>query len=679
MRSPRLLAALSLVASTALGTAAPLAHADAPALAPDQVGANAPYDVTVHDFRLPVRDPDMFGNPVSLDAEVLVPTGTGPFAGLLINHGYLGDKHGDGDTANAAARLGYIVLRYTSRGFGAATPPDSLPSSPPPLPTTGSDEGTKGQVDLVGDPETNDMIQAIDWLNGPDNVARLVNPTDPASAPHIWVDHIGHYGGSYGGAHDLALARYLDPVTHQNHHAIRALVPAATWTDLYDGLAPNGVLKAAYMSGFYAAGRERFDGYNNYDPEIDAGYAKMVSSTDLDGLHDTLKAHSIAGKWANVHTPIFLVQGLNDGLFDGNDAIQNYLEISKNKMADGVTPVPVHLYLGGIGHPPARSGGGNEIAHVGAEVLAFLDHYVRGIDNGIDKAPPIEFATTQYFDNPDFADGEAGILARAHAADVTPVAGKLPFGTPTTLNLCGSPTPGVGTLESAACPGALPTLLAAGTGGDPGSEPVAGHLVTTGFQDQFGQPWPSTATPVDVVNFDGAPLTADTTYAGIPTLKLSVVSDPPTTGLGGPTPPVAAFQIDPKVYDVAPDGTATLITRGAYAEQPGGGAPGVHTSSFDAFAMAWTFPTGHHLRLSLSSADIPYLRPNAAAFQVAVLPGSVVEMPGAELATLTPFGVTPPPPANVPEVPYAVLLPLAGLAVAGGVAAVARRRRTPAA
>jgi predicted acyl esterase len=104
----------------------------------------------------------------------------------------------------------------------------------------------------------------------------------------------------------------------------------------------------------------------------------------------------------------------------------------------------------------------------------------------------------------------------------------------------------------------------------------------------------------------------------------------------------------------------------------------VHTSSFDAFAMAWTFPTGHHLRLSLSSADIPYLRPNAAAFQVAVLPGSVVEMPGAELATLTPFGVTPPPPADVPEVPYAVLLPLAGLAIAGGVAA-ARRRRTPAA
>jgi predicted acyl esterase len=661
MRSPRLLAALALVASTALSAAAPLAHAET-APGDDRVGANAPYTFTTKDFRLPVSDPDMFGNKVELDARVLVPNGTGPFAGLLINHGYLGDKGGDSEIAEKAASLGYIVLRYTSRGFGAATPPvstdppKSLPPSPPTVPTiaptTGSDQGTKGQVDLVGAKETDDMVQAVGWLNKPANVP-------------IWVDHIGHYGGSYGGAHDYALAQ-------QDLPAVRALVPAATWTDLYDGLAPNGVLKATYMSGFYAAGRERFDGYNNYDPEIDAGYAKMLTSTDLDGLHSMLKDHSIAGKWSSVHTPIFLVQGLNDGLFDGNEAIQSYIELKKNLGRDR-KPLPVRLWMGGIGHPPARGGGGREGAAVGAEVLAFLDHYVREIDNGIEKAPPIEFATTQYFNNPDFAVGEAGIAARVHGAAVVPVGDRLPFGTPTTLSLCGT-GPGTGTLSAAPCPGSLPTLLAAGTGGDPTSEPVAGKVVRQGYEKQFNQPFPDLATPVDVVDFDGPALTAPTMYAGIPTLKLSVVSDPPTTGLAGPTPPVAAFQIDPKVYDVGPDGTATLITRGAYAEQPGQGAPGVHTSTFDAFAMAYTFPTGHHLRLSLSSADIPYLRPNAAPFQVAVLPGSVVEMPGAENATLTPYGVTPPPSNDVPEVPYAALLPLAGLAVAGTVLLVRRRR-----
>jgi predicted acyl esterase len=667
MRSPRLLAALVIVAATALGTAAPLAHADAPALAPDQIGANAPYTFTTRDFRLPVNDPDMFGNKVALDARVLVPNGAGPFAGLLINHGYLGDKSGDSEIAEKAASLGYIVLRYTSRGFGAATPPVSTdpptgpPSSPPPPPTVptidathGDGQGTLGQVDLVGDKETNDMVQAVAWLNKPANVP-------------IWENHIGHYGGSYGGAHDYALAQRDLP-------AVRALVPAATWTDLYDGLAPNGVLKVTYMSGFYAAGRERFDGYNNYDPEIDAGYAKMLTSTDLDGLHSMLRDHSIAGKWNTVHTPIFLVQGLNDGLFDGNEAIQSYIELKKNRGRDG-KPLPVRLWMGGIGHPPARGGGGLEGAAVGAEVLAFFDHYVREIDNGIEKAPPIEFATTQYFNNPDFAPGEAGIAARVHGAAVTPAGDKLPFGTPTTLQVCGSSTPGTGTLQTAACPDAVPALLAAGTGGDPTSEPVAGKAIREGYQNQFKQPFPNLATPVDVVNFDGPALGADTMFAGIPTLKLEVISDPPTTGVGGPTPPSAAFQIDPKVYDVDAAGKATLITRGAYAEQVGQGAPGVHTSTFDAFAMAYTFPKGHHLRLSLSSADVAYLRPNATAFQVAVLPGSVIEMPGAEKANLTPFGVTAPLDPQLPEVPYAALLPLAGIAVAG-IVLLARRRRT---
>ena len=376
------------------------------------------------------------------------------------------------------------------------------------------------------------------------------------------------------------------------------------------------------MSGFYAAGRERFDGYNNYDPEIDAGYAKMVSSTDLDGLHATLKAHSIAGKWDKIHTPIFLVQGLNDGLFDGNEAIQSYIELRKNLGRDGkpCRCISTSVASATRRHGPAvatRSRTSVPRCSRSSTTMSAAST-TASTRRRRSSSRPRSTSTT-----PTSHRGEAGITARARAANVPVVGGKLPFGTPTAWQLCGTSTPGAGTLQSAPCPAAVPTLLAAGTGGDPTSEPVAGRLITNGFQDQFKQPWPSTATPVDVVNFDGPPLAAPTTYAGIPTLKLSVVSDPPTTGLGGPTPPVAAFQIDPKVYDVAPDGTATLITRGAYAEQPGGGAPGVHTSSFDAFAMAWTFPTGHHLRLSLSSADIPYLRPNAAAFQVAVLPGSV--------------------------------------------------------
>ena len=567
-----------LAVATAVVTMAPTLGARA--AGDDRLGQNGPYTFTQRDFWIPVADPDDRGNPVQLDARLLVPDGAGPFPALLINHGYLGDKGGDGDTAAAAARNGYIVLRYSSRGFGQ----------------------TLGQVDLVGTKETHDMLTAIHWLNNPANVP-------------IWTDHIAHYGGSYGGAHDLALAAANDP-------AVKALVAAATWTDLYDGLLPNNVLKISYETGFYAAGRARTDGYNNYAKELDVMEAKVAAGVDLDGVHDLLRDHSIVGKWDRVHTPIFLIQGLNDGLFDGNSAIQNYNELKARN-------VPVRLYLGGIGHPPARASGGPEIAHLGDEVTAWMDHYVRGIDNGIDRAAPIEFAPSKYFDN--------SYLAQNHAATT------LPFGQPHGFNICPG-NPGRGTLSSSPCTGLLPTVLAAGTGGDPVSEPVVGKQLGDGWQAQFGTPFPSLATRVDVARYDSAPLAQDTLFAGIPSLRLQVISD--NAGDGAPTSGAAAYQVDPKIYDVDPDGNATLITRGAYSEAIGQGTKVKHTAAFDAFAFAWTFKAGHSIRLSLSSADFGYLRPNSAAFEVAILGGSQLLMPGSENATAPVFpALLAPPPA----------------------------------
>ena len=622
MRRLRALVALACTAPLALagGTAAAQPAAEPVVDCTRAASGVCLYDET--NFTIPVSTPDMFGDPVALDARLSTPRGPGPFAGLLINHGYLGNKGGDGDTARKAAERGYVVLRYSSRGFG----------------------NTKGQVNLVGPAETQDMVEAVGWLNSPANV------------PSIWVDHIGQYGGSYGGAHALNLAR-------RNLTAVRAVVPAATWHDLHYGLLPNNVLKIAYESGFYAAGRLRQDGYNNYDPAVDAGYAKAATSVDLDGLKVTLQSRSVVNKWSEIKptTAVFLAQGLNDGLFDGNQAIDTFVALRNQG-------VPVRLYLGGLGHPPSRSGGGNEIGRVESQVLAWLDHYVREMDNGIELEAPIEFALTRYFDNPDVPTATLDEYKKRVRA-----ATSFPFGTPTALHICGSTSPGTGTLATTACPSAPPVVLAAGTGGDPGSEPVAGRLITKGFEDAFKRPFPPTATPVDVVTFDGPSLAADTTFAGNPTLTLKVLSDPPTTGQGGPTPPAASYQVVPKIYDVAPDGTATLITRGAFAEQPGEGELGIHDATFDAFTMAWTFPAGHRVRMTLASADVAYLRPNATAFQVAVLPGSTLAMPGAENATVRIFGEPGGPVPVVPEAPLTLLLPVLGLAAAGTI--VVRRRR----
>lgn len=577
-RPARLLAAAAcllglLVAPAALAApAAPGPSAVSPSQAgpkDDRVGANAPYAFTERDVRIPVPDTDLYGDPVVLDARVTVPAGKGPFAALVVNHGYLGSKTGDGDLARRAASLGYVVLRYSSRGFGA----------------------TKGQVDLVGPKEQRDLLTAVDWLNGSKDLP-------------VWKDHVGQYGGSYGGAHALALAR-------SGHKAVRAVIAAATWTDAYAGLVPHGVLKQAYLTGFYGAGRLRQDGYNNYEPAVDLSYAKVTAGVDLDGVRAYMDARSTVGRWDDVKTPVFFAQGLNDGLFDGGAAIDGFLQLQRRG-------VPTRLYLGGLGHPPARAGGGAEIARVEQQAIDWLDHHVRGIDNGIDTASPVEYARTQWFGND--TEGAVGRLAAATT---------YPFGEASPLHLCGT-GPGRGTLSSTPCPDALPVVLASGTGGDPTSEPVAGRLLGEGFRSAFGRPVPSAATPVDVAVFESAPLSAPLDAAGIPALDLQVLAG--TAGAPTPGSGAVAFQAHPKLYDVAPDGTARLITRGAYAE-PLGGPAGPHRARYDAFAFAWRFEAGHRLRLSLSSADVPYLRAATNPFAVAVLPGSQVLLPGAERAT----------------------------------------------
>jgi predicted acyl esterase len=113
--------------------------------------------------------------------------------------------------------------------------------------------------------------------------------------------------------------------------------------------------------------------------------------------------------------------------------------------------------------------------------------------------------------------------------------------------------------------------------------------------------------------YDSALLAQPFDMAGIPALKLQVAS---TSG----------YQLDPKLYDVSPDGKAKLLTRGAWSEPLGSGAL-PHEAAFDMFGLSNLVPAGHTLRLQLQTADAPYLRPNTNPFAVAVLPGSSIGLP----------------------------------------------------
>ncbi len=506
------------------------------------------------------------GNPVTLDGGVDIPSSGCPCPGVIINHGFLGQWTDSGAVARTLASHGYVVLRYSSRGFGK----------------------TPGEVDLMGPKETQDLLDAVHWLN---------NPKSPVVGGLVTHNDIGQFGGSYGGAHAWALARSGDP-------AVRTVIPTATWSNIYDALLPNNVELLAYANGFYATGLQpvakaqegELSTTNNYSLNMHRWVAEANTGVGLDDLRAGAAERSVANHYGQVKIPVFIIQGLNDGLFSANQAIDAYQTLRREHR-------PTRLYLGGIGHPPSDSSlDSPEALHVETEVLAWFDHYLKGEHNGIDKQAPIEFSRADYFHN--------------HWDGTTRSAKKFPFGKPKTIQIC-TTGPSGGTLQTAACPSAIPAVAVnnyAGAGWD--EEPVtSGYAedLKDGFASAFGSQLPDTRTLPPTLAYDSAPLTKAFDMAGIPSLNLQLASS-------------SGYQLDPKLYDVAPDGSAKLLTRGAWSEPVGSGAT-PHTASFDAFGLSNLVPAGHKIRLQLQAADAPYLRPNTNPFAVALLAGSSIDLP----------------------------------------------------
>jgi ABC-2 type transport system ATP-binding protein len=536
-------------------------------VAPGAADAAVPIAVSEIPVTIPATQPDDQGAPVALDGGVDIPSSGCPCPGVIINHGFLGTWKDSGNVARELAANGYVVLRYSSRGFGK----------------------TPGEVDLMGPKESQDLLDAVHWLN---------NRRNTVVGGLVWHNRIGQFGGSYGGAHAWSLARSGD-------RAVRTVIPTATWTDAYDALLPNNVELLAYVNGFYATGLEPIAKAQNSELSTDDNYSQNMhrwvaeanSGVGLDDLRAGAATRSVAGQYDRVKIPVFIVQGLNDGLFSANQAIEAYQALHAR--------VPTRLYLGGIGHPPSESSlDSPEAKHVGEEILAWFDRWLKDDKNGIDKRAPIEYSHADYFHNK--WDG------------TTRTAERFPFGRAQRMYFCTSGADG-GSLSTAPCPSASPAVAVnhyAGSGWD--EEPVTAsgaNDVKSGFADALGTQFPDTRFAPATLTYDSAPLAAALDLAGIPSLKLAVAATP-------------AFQLDPKLYDVAKDGTAKLLTRGAFGEPAEAAVAGpVRRISFDAFGLSNRVPAGHRLRITLSTSDAPYLRPSTNPFTVAVLAGSSIDLP----------------------------------------------------
>jgi len=79
--------------------------------------------------------------------------------------------------------------------------------------------------------------------------------------------------------------------------------------------------------------------------------------------------------------PTLLIQGRHDFFFDLDQALEAY------RLLKG----PKRLYLGDVGHAPAANPPAEAGVYLG-EALKWLDRYLKGTPNGIEKKPPVELA-----------------------------------------------------------------------------------------------------------------------------------------------------------------------------------------------------------------------------------------------------------------------------------------------
>ncbi len=261
------------------------------ALVPAGTAAGEPQE-----GRMTVYNPD---DGTAIDIMVCKPasaSAANPVPVILHSHGWAGSRSNCGFGSWLDA--GFGVVSISQRGHGAS-----------------GGQAYVHEPDLEGQ----DNIAVIDRIATFDWVA-MDGPNDPK---------VGAIGGSYGGAYQFITA--LTEIRDTGTTRLDALAPEITWFDLPESLAPQGVIRTAWVTALYAAGA------GNVHNGIHQSYWYAMATNQLpDGtvpgvynLVDDFAGNS--PKWfvengMQLDIPVLIGQGLTDNLFNLNQAWHNFEE-----------------------------------------------------------------------------------------------------------------------------------------------------------------------------------------------------------------------------------------------------------------------------------------------------------------------------------------------------------------
>lgn len=549
-----------------------------------------------------------------LDVDLTLPPGAvTPRPLVVMLHGYGNNKtewesptpnnsdpnKDEWNTAWFASR-GYAVLTYTARGFFGSC------GQGPSTPGANGHECDRGWTHLADRRfEVRDTQFLAGWLADHD----IADPS-----------RIAVTGGSYGGGQSLLLAMQgdkvaavpdpTDPATFDQaslvdwtspvHHTpmhLAVAVPKYPWSDLIDSLLPNGrasdgviladrdrlnpvgIEKQSYVSFLYGLGLPPNGFYcpqpcsdptadltawfalvNQGEPYLPAAQPQLsFALNQLKTWRSPYYQDALINRSTDL-VPIFDMQGWTDNLFPEVEGVS----LVNKLRAHGW---PVKVAVADIGHPLAQKKA-SVWNSLNAEANVFLDHYLKGtLAPSLDSSGQVTHCDASA--GPTFTQNDWASLA--------------PNRRTFSSSLPGATTSAAGDEPA----GALtdPILVAAQHGG-------VGACVVAPSSTSFN----GTAT------WD-FPVTAGFTLLGEPALHLDLT----IAGVDA--------EVNSRLWDVSPDGTMTLVTRGAYRFM---GAPGATSIDTSLQGNGWDFAAGHSIRLQVTQNDAPYLRldnlPSAIAY-----------------------------------------------------------------
>jgi hypothetical protein len=501
---------------------------------------------------------------------------------ILTTNGFGGSKADQAAQAALWASHDYVVLSYSGLGFGGSS-----------------------CLVYTDDPDWDGRAasQLVDFLGRQPGVLK------DARGPIV-----GTWGGSYGGGFQFALASV--------DSRVRAMVPEITWNDLAYSLLPNndspsfsylksplGVEKLGWASLFYGLG--------NAEPALNPGHSGWTntngSGTPYNGtppnpacpgyeliickgetisvaqgyptqaVTDRLRHASAQFELFNKYPagsphfpPTLLAQGQNDTLFNVADAVANY----RGFKAKGA---PVKLVLKEGGHSGPAAPGEYNNADPGRGYLTQLelnwfDHYLK--HTGVSTGPEVEYFR-------DWVQYDAAGSARAAYGS----APAWPVGTVQDLYLSGTGSlvatrqevrPGTATFTNTLPPG-------------PASYSETSEVQGT---SPFSQLAPSDPNGTYAA-YSTAPLAGPVDSVGIPTIDVRLTDANPVSGVN----PALNVVLFGKIYDVAPDGSVTLVHRIVSPLRVGDIARPVH---INLPGVVHRYAAGHKIELVIATTDSAY-------------------------------------------------------------------------